>query len=198
MVDFQSRDTRRGIEDVGLDDGDQPAEADDRTAGTIETDEESAPQHTGIVLLTVGASEGTDELPCDAVADVLEAHDWRIVYRERVEASFDAVQSVADRFISRRNVEAVVTVGGTGLSPSDVTVEAIEPLLEKRLPGFGELFRISYHERVGPNIVGMRPIAGISEDVPVFCLPGEQESAQFAASEILGETLVDIVAEAGE
>jgi len=87
--------------------------------------------------------------------------------------------------VSRDDVDVVVTTGGTGVTPDDVTIEAVEPLFDKRLPGFGELFRTLSYDGIGTKVVGTRATAGIAEGVPVFCLPGSENAARLGTEEIV-------------
>jgi len=82
-----------------------------------------------------------------------------------------------------------VTTGGTGVTPDDVTVEAVEPLFEKRLPGFGELFRRLSYEEIGTQAIATRATAGIADGVPVFCLPGSESAVRLGTEEIIVEVV---------
>ncbi|WP_135662541.1 MogA/MoaB family molybdenum cofactor biosynthesis protein [Halorhabdus rudnickae] len=200
MVDFQSRDTSRGssteeheTEPEDTDEAEASPEVGERT-GERASD---SIDRSGLFVVTVDVAEAT-RLASEGVCDRLEANGQTVIETERVDASHDVVQATVDRTVARRDVEAVVTVGGTGVGDADVTVEAVEPLLEKELPGFGELFRVSYHERVGTDVVAMRPLAGISDGVPVFCLPGDPGAAEFATEEILLGAIDRLLADAGD
>jgi molybdenum cofactor biosynthesis protein B len=74
--------------------------------------------------------------------------------------------------------DAAILMGGTGISPRDVTIEAIEPILDKTLDGFGEIFRRLSFDSIGSPALMTRSVAGIMEDKPVFCLPGSPEAAK--------------------
>ncbi|MFB6128483.1 MAG: molybdenum cofactor biosynthesis protein B [Halorhabdus sp.] len=197
MVDFQSRETQRGPltddepDDEPSDDG-RSAEQTDETR-TQESAEADVERGVAVITVDVDASAESDGSASDAVVSAIERVGWTVVERETIDASYDAVQSALDRLLNRRGVAAIVTVGGVGVGPADVTVEAADPLLEKRLPGFGELFRVQYFDRAGPTVVGMRPVAGVADGVPVFCLPGDTEPARFAVDTILAETLDSLV-----
>lgn len=201
MVDFQSRETRRDSQADDESDGEEQTDG-DRTAqredGSDTREAEKAEMNRGVAVISVGGTgdaEGGDPVS-DAVVSSLERAGETVVARETAEATYDAVQGTVNRLFARRNVSAIVTVGGIGIGPADATVEAVEPLLEKRLPGFGELFRLQYFEQVGPAVVGMRPIAGVADGVPVFCLPGEVDAARFSVENVLAETLDSLVAAA--
>ncbi len=94
-------------------------------------------------------------------------------------------------------VDAVVTTGGTGITPDDVTVEAVDPLIDKKLPGFGELFRRLSTEEIGTSSIMSRAFAGVSDDTPVFVLPGSQNGVHLAVEEILLEEIDHVVGLAG-
>ncbi len=83
--------------------------------------------------------------------------------------------------------DAVVICGGTGLTHLDQTIEAVEPLFEKRLPGFGEIFRWQSMQEVGTRAMLTRAAAGVHRKKPVFCLPGSPAAARLGVELILGE-----------
>ena len=84
-----------------------------------------------------------------------------------------------------RGADAIIFAGGTGLSPDDVTIEAIRPLLDKELPGFGELFRRLSYEQVGTAAMLSRALAGVRKGVAIFCLPGSPDAAELAVRELI-------------
>ena len=91
--------------------------------------------------------------------------------------------------------EAVILTGGTGLSPRDITIEAVTPLFKKEIPGFGELFRRLSYDEIGYNSILTRAAAGIVEDKVVFCLPGSKNAVKTALP-IIVSTLRHIVSHA--
>jgi molybdenum cofactor biosynthesis protein B len=197
MVDFQSRETRR-------DDDEDETQAEDATDEPDEDPltEESEPhehddeaehdhhhhdvEHVGVAILTVSSSRSLDDDPAgDAIAAAFEANGHEVVTRELVRDSYDRVQGGIDNLAGRGDVDVVVTTGGTGVTPDDVTVEAAEPLFEKTLPGFGELFRRLSYEEIGEKVVATRATAGVADGVPVFCLPGSENAAKLGSEEVV-------------
>jgi molybdenum cofactor biosynthesis protein B len=85
----------------------------------------------------------------------------------------------------RSSVDAVVITGGTGIAPSDVTVEAVTPLLEKQLPGFGELLRKISYDKIGSAAMMTRAIAGVVKGKAVFCLPGSPDGVATAVTSLI-------------
>jgi molybdenum cofactor biosynthesis protein B len=87
----------------------------------------------------------------------------------------------------KSDADAVIICGGTGLTRADLTLEAIEPLFEKSLPGFGEIFRYRSLEEVGTRAMLTRAAAGIHHGRPIFCLPGSPGAARLGMDLILTE-----------
>ena len=142
----------------------------------------------GVAVLTVSSSRSLDDDPAgDAIESVLEGTGHEVTIRELVTDEYDGVQDAVDRFVEREDTDCVVTTGGTGVTPDDVTAEAVEPLFDKRLPGFGELFRTLSYEEIGTKVVGTRAVAGVADGVPVFCLPGSENAARLGTGDIIIE-----------
>lgn len=83
--------------------------------------------------------------------------------------------------------DAIVICGGTGLTNLDLTLEAVEPLFEKEIPGFGEIFRLKSLDEVGTRAILTRASAGVYRDKPIFCLPGSPNAARLGMELILAE-----------
>ncbi|SHG79103.1 MogA/MoaB family molybdenum cofactor biosynthesis protein [Halobaculum gomorrense] len=144
--------------------------------------------HLGYAVVTVSSSRGHEDDPAgDAIRAAVEAAGDEVVVREVIGDEFDGVQGTVDRLVDRDDVDCVVTTGGTGVTPDDVTVEAVAPLFDKELPGFGELFRSMSREEIGTMVVGTRATAGVAGGVPVFCLPGSENAARLGSEEIVVE-----------
>jgi molybdenum cofactor biosynthesis protein B len=195
MVDFHDRETQSGHTSLDEERGME------RHAEDVEHDRDNGGQHdhgadhghhahdletVRAAVVTVSTSRSLDDDPAgDAIVAAFEAQDHEISTRERVADDLDVVQSRVDALVGREDVDVVVTTGGTGVTPDDVTVEAVRPLFEKRLPGFGELFRRRSEADIGTRVVATRAVAGIADGVPVFCLPGSEAAAELGAAEII-------------
>jgi len=90
-------------------------------------------------------------------------------------------------------VDAVLITGGTGVAPRDRTPEAIGPLFELRIPGFGELFRMLSFQAIGPAAMLSRAEAGVIGGVPVFLLPGSPAAVELAVEKLIVPELAHIV-----
>jgi molybdenum cofactor biosynthesis protein B len=140
----------------------------------------------GVAVVTVSSSRSLEEDPAgDVVTSLVEGEGHEVVTRDLVGDDFDGVQGLVDHLVGRSDVDVVVTSGGTGVTPDDVTVEAVRPLVDKTLPGFGELFRRLSYEEIGTKVVGTRTFAGVIGDAVVFCLPGSENAARLGTEEIV-------------
>jgi molybdenum cofactor biosynthesis protein B len=138
----------------------------------------------GIVTVTSSRTLDNDRAG-DAIAAAFEAEGHEVVTRELVPDDHDRVQAALASLAERDDVDAVVSTGGTGVTPDDVTVEAVRPLFERSLPGFGELFRRLSYDEIGTRVVGTRAVAGLVDGTPTFCLPGSENAATLGAEEII-------------
>jgi molybdenum cofactor biosynthesis protein B len=152
----------------------------------------------GFGVLTVSSSRtlGGDESG-DALVAVLEADGHSVAVRDLVGDDEAAIRRRVSEMLDLDGVEAVVTTGGTGVTPDDVTVEAVDPLFDRDLPGFGEQFRARSVEAVGPHAMVSRATAGVAGRVPVFCLPGSEQAAEFGARELVVPIVGHLVGLAG-
>jgi len=82
------------------------------------------------------------------------------------------MRAVVSKWIADDGVQAIITTGGTGFSGRDSTPEAITPLLDKKIDGFGELFRAVSYEEIGTSTIQSRALAGLVNGTVIFCLPG--------------------------
>ena len=90
------------------------------------------------------------------------------------------VRAFVSRWIADETIDVVITSGGTGLTGRDGTPEAIAPLLDKHIEGFGELFRVLSFETIGTSTLQSRCLAGVANGTIVFVLPGSLDAVQTA------------------
>lgn len=191
MVDFQSRESRTQDDEGDTDESDEdPAESDDNPPADAETEQSTsatgADDSIAYAVVTVTDDRSiAEDTQGDAIVELLEEAGATVTTRDLIQPSYDGVQSTLATLAERRDVDAVITIGGTGVEPDDVTVDALERLFEKRLPGFGELFRQLAFEQHGTTVVGTRSTAGIVDESPIFAIPGTIDGAIIATEEII-------------
>jgi molybdenum cofactor biosynthesis protein B len=104
------------------------------------------------------------------------------------------IQKSLAKAIALKNVDVIIINGGTGISPTDITVEAVQRFFAKVMRGFGELFRRISYETIGPAAMMSRAVAGVTkEGKAVFCLPGSPDGVDTAMRKLIIPELPHIV-----
>ncbi len=122
-------------------------------------------------------------------ADRLVDAGHHLVTREVVTDNRDRIRQRLSEWIDDPAIEVVITTGGTGVTPRDVTPEAVEPLQTKAIPGFGELFRMLSYEEIGTSTIQSRACAALCGSTYVFVLPGSTGAVRLAMDRILLQQL---------
>ncbi|MBD1821625.1 MogA/MoaB family molybdenum cofactor biosynthesis protein [Cyanobacteria bacterium FACHB-DQ100] len=105
----------------------------------------------------------------------------------------DEPDQIRAQFVNLFAVDAVILSGGTGIAPRDTTYDAIEQLLEKTLPGFGEIFRSLSYAEIGSRAIASRAIAGVYSNKLIFSLPGSSNAVKLAVEQLILPELVHLV-----
>ena len=108
----------------------------------------------------------------------------------------DAIRAKIKELVGQEGLQVIITSGGTGASHRDVTVDTIEPMLEKRLEGFGELFRYLSYQEIGTGSILSRAVAGIIKGKVILCFPGSLNAATLAMDKIILPEIGHLVREA--
>ncbi|REI12713.1 molybdenum cofactor biosynthesis protein [Staphylococcus felis] len=120
----------------------------------------------------------------------IEPSHYRIVKDDQVE-----IQTVLEEWLAE-DIDVVITTGGTGIAPRDVTIEVVKPLLTKEIEGFGELFRyLSYVEDVGTRALLSRAVGGTIDRKLIFCLPGSTGAVKLGLNKLILPELNHLVYE---
>jgi molybdenum cofactor biosynthesis protein B len=153
-----------------------------------------APASIGCFVLTVSDSrtEATDT-GGQAIRELLTAADHIVTGHAIVRDDVDAVIGAVTRHLSDPRTQVIVTTGGTGITSRDGTFEAIDRLLEKRLTGFGELFRMLSFEQIGPAAMMSRATAGTAKGKAIFVLPGSPDAVRLAMTKLIIPELGHVV-----
>lgn len=143
-----------------------------------------------IAVLTISDTRGLDDDRSGAtLAERIEAAGHKLAARKIVTDDVEAIRDVVRGWIDDANIDVVISTGGTGFTGRDVTPEALEPLFEKRMDGFSEVFhRISY-DKIGTSTIQSRATGGVAGATFIFCLPGSPGACKDAWDGILGPQL---------
>ena len=99
------------------------------------------------------------------------------------------VRAVISQWITNQTPQVIITTGGTGVTGRDGTPEAVKPLLDKEIAGFGEMFRVLSFESIGTSTLQSRAIAGVANGTYIFCLPGSSGACADAWDKLINQQL---------
>ena len=143
-----------------------------------------------IALLTVSDTRTLEgDHSGDALQQRLEAAGHRLVERLLVPDDRYLIRAAVSRWIADAGVQVVISSGGTGLTGRDGTPEAVAPLLDKTIDGFGELFRVLSFETIGTSSLQSRALAGVANGTVIFVLPGSLDAVQTAWDRLISAQL---------
>lgn len=123
------------------------------------------------------------------LVEALQAAGHEVVNRDIVIDDVYRLRAVVSGWIADPGVEVVLTTGGTGFSGRDSTPEALAPLFDKRIEGFGEVFRALSFEEIGSSTVQSRALAGMANGTVIFCMPGSTGACRTAWEGVLRDQL---------
>jgi molybdenum cofactor biosynthesis protein B len=136
---------------------------------------EFKPLHIAVLTVSDTRNEATDKSGATLV-DRLRAAGHVLAEKAIVRDDVYAIRAIVSKWIADPQLEVVISTGGTGITGRDGTPEAIAVLLDKRIDGFGELFRSISYEEIGPSSLQSRCLAGVANATYVFCLPGSSNA----------------------
>ncbi len=142
-----------------------------------------------IAVLTVSdtRTEANDSSG-QGLVDSLQQEGHRLAAKAIVKDDIYQIRATLSQWIADSQIQAVLITGGTGFAGRDSTPEAVIPLLDKQVTGFGELFRQVSFEQIGSSTMQSRALAGLANHTIIFCLPGSNNACQTGWS-ILREQL---------
>lgn len=119
------------------------------------------------------------------IQQLLAAAFHQVVAYVLIKDEPEQIQSQIERWSQMNNLDAIILNGGTGIAPRDTTYDAIEALLEKTLPGFGELFRWLSFQEIGSRAIASRAIAGTYRGKLIFSIPGSSNAVSLAMQKLI-------------
>jgi molybdenum cofactor biosynthesis protein B len=139
-----------------------------------------------IAVLTVSDTRtSANDTSGDALATRIEAAGHRVAARAIERDDADLIEKLLKGWIADPQIDVVITTGGTGITGRDVTPEAFERVLEKRIEGFGELFRMLSYQKIGTSTMQSRALGGVAGGTYLFALPGSTGAVKDAWDDIL-------------
>jgi molybdenum cofactor biosynthesis protein B len=139
-----------------------------------------------IAVLTVSDTRTlADDTSGDALVERITKAGHRVAAREVEKDDASAIERHLRIWIADRGIDVVITSGGTGITGRDVTPEAFERVLEKKIEGFGELFRMLSYQKIGTSTIQSRALGGVAGGTYLFALPGSTGAVKDAWDDIL-------------
>ena len=143
-----------------------------------------------IAVLTLSDTRTTQtDTSGQALVDCLTAAGHRLAARDLCKDDIYVCRAKVSAWIADENVDVIITTGGTGLTRRDSTPEAISPLFDRVIEGFGELFRQVSFEEIGSSTIQSRAVGGLANQTLIFCLPGSTGACKTGWNRILAEQL---------
>ncbi len=143
-----------------------------------------------IAVLTVSDTRtAADDTSGDALAERIAKAGHRVAARAIEKDDVATIERRLRGWIADREIDVVISTGGTGVTGRDVTPEAFERVLEKRVEGFGELFRMLSYQKIGTSTIQSRALGGVAGGTYLFALPGSTGAVKDAWDDILVQQL---------
>jgi molybdenum cofactor biosynthesis protein B len=143
-----------------------------------------------IAILTLSDSRTFEnDTSGQTLVDSLEAAGHTLAARELCKDEIYTGRAIVSAWIADPGIDVIISTGGTGLTQRDSTPEALKPLFDQNIEGFGELFRQLSYDEIGSSTVQSRALAGLANQTLVFCLPGSTGACRTGWNRILKEQL---------
>ena len=148
------------------------------------------PQSLRVAVLTVSDTRTEeDDTSGHYLVEALQSAGHVLADKAIVIDDIYRIRAVLSAWIAEDGVDAVLVTGGTGFSGRDSTPEAVQPLFDKAIDGFGEVFRTLSYQEIGSSTVQSRALAGFANDTVVFCMPGSTGACKTAWTGLIREQL---------
>lgn len=152
--------------------------------------DDGSPQCLSIAVLTVSDTRSSeDDTSGDWLVQAVQEEGHRTGARAIVRDDIYQIRATLSAWIADPRINAVLITGGTGFSGRDSTPEAVRPLFDKEIDGFGEVFRALSLAEIGSSTIQSRALAGFANETVIFCMPGSTDACKTAWNGIIREQL---------
>ncbi|HLM77732.1 MAG TPA: MogA/MoaB family molybdenum cofactor biosynthesis protein [Rubrobacteraceae bacterium] len=167
---------------------------------SVEKHREASPEKISIAVLTISDTRTPEtDTGGNVIVELMQESGHHVHHREIVRDEPPQIKKVLEGLITDPRVDAVITTGGTGISGRDTTYEVVSRLIDRRLDGFGELFRMLSYEEIGAAAMLSRAVAGaVPTDASskfIACLPGSTNAVRLAIEKLLLPEISHVVFE---
>jgi len=151
-------------------------------------DAQFIPVRIPVMTVSDSRTEETDKsgrLLCDRIRSAGHTLAEKVIVPDNIYQ----IRAVVSRWIADEAVQAIITTGGTGVTGRDGTPEAVQPLLDKEISGFGEIFRMFSYQEIKTSTIQSRALAGVANGTYIFCLPGSSGACRTGWDELIQDQL---------
>ena len=153
-----------------------------------------APQKVSIGIITVSTTRAlADDASGNWISAQAQNEGHTVVFHQVVTDDQDMIAATLQNLVRTEQPQVVILTGGTGITKKDVTIEAVAPLFDKVLTGFGPLFAVLSLEQIGSAAFLSRATAGVIENAVVFCIPGSLNACKLACRKLIFPELGHLV-----
>jgi len=158
---------------------------------------EKSPRSVNCAVLTISDSRTeVDDESGRFIRDKLNENGHGVLFYSILRNEAESIKGTIEKLLGEKELQIIITSGGTGVSRRDITVETITPVLEKTLAGFGELFRFLSFQEIGTASMMSRAVAGVARGKVILCIPGSLGAATLAMEKIILPEIGHMVREA--
>ena len=163
---------------------------------SVEKHREASPERVRVAVLTVSDTRTPEtDTGGNIIVESMREAGHEVVQRYIVKDDAPRIKEILEGLIADEGVDAVITTGGTGISARDTTYEVVSRVSDKKLDGFGEVFRMLSYEEVGAAAILSRAAAGAAGSKFVACLPGSTNAVRLAMEKLLVPEISHVVFE---
>ena len=139
-----------------------------------------------IAIITISDTRVlTNDKSGDVLSQRVTDSGHKVISRDIVKDEFDNISILFKELINNKNIDVIISTGGTGLTGRDITPEVMKTIFEKSIDGFGEMFRWLSYSKIGTSALQSRALAGVTKGTYIFCLPGSPSACKDGWDEIL-------------
>ena len=139
-----------------------------------------------IAIITISDTRSiSNDKSGDLLEERVKSSGHNLIFRDIVKDDFKDITSLVTNLTNQKDIDIIITTGGTGLTGRDITPEVMKSLFEKSIDGFGELFRWLSFSKIGTSAMQSRALAGVSNGTYIFCLPGSPSACKDGWDDIL-------------
>jgi len=160
--------------------------AERKLANSVAEHKKKSAENANVAVITLSNSRSLEtDTSGDVIQQLLEEKGHTVLVRRLIPDNRNVLRATLRELAREKKVHAIITTGGTGLAPTDVTIEAVHGMLDKELPGFNSLFMLLSYPQVKSAAMMSRALAGTIKGIIIFCLPGSPRACKLAMESLI-------------